>query len=89
MSFLFFFLCPPPPTSATLTPEAGVVESLGSLKPLLPRQYFFLSFLALLNGSNSWVEADTGVDAEPFEVLELSLQWFFPTLWVWTLCVVV
>ena len=82
-------LCPPPPTSAALTPEAGVVESLGSLEPRLPRQFFFLSFLALLDGSESWVEADAGVDAEPFETLELSPRWSFPVPWVWTLCAVV
>ena len=89
MSFLFFLFCPLPPTSAALTPEAGVVESLGSLEPLLLHQFFFLSFLALSDGSESWVDADAGVDAELFEAFELSLQWFFPTPWVWTLCVVV
>ena len=71
MSFLFFFLCPPPPTSAILTPEAGVVKSLGSLKSLLPCQFFFfLSFLALSEDLESWVKADAGVDAEPLEALE-------------------
>ena len=89
MSFLFFLLCPPPPTSCALTPEAGVVESLGSLEPLLPRQFFFLSFLALSDGSESWVEADAGVNAELFEALESSPQWSFPAPWVWTLCAVV
>ena len=75
MSFLFFLHYSPPPTSAALTPEAGVEESLGSLESLLLYQYFFfLSFLALLEGSKSWVEADTGVDAELLEALESSLQ---------------
>ena len=81
MSFLIFLLCPPLPTSAALTQEAGVVESLGSLKSFLPRQFFFLSFLALSKGSDSWVEADVGVDAEPLEALESSPQFTAPCAW--------
>ena len=54
MSFLFFLFCPPPPTSAALTLETGVVESLDSLESLLPHQFFFFfSFLPLSEGSKS------------------------------------
>ena len=44
----FFFL---PLISALLTPVAGVVESLDSFLSLY--YFFFLSFLALLEGSES------------------------------------
>ena len=85
----WFFLLSLLPTSAALTPEVGVVESLGFLRPLLSCQYSFLSFLAFSDGSDPWVEADAGADAEPLEALELSPQWSFPAPWVWTLCAVV
>ena len=84
MFFLFFLLCPLPPTLALLTPEAGVEESLGSLESLLSLWYlFFLSFLALSEGLESWA----GVDAGPLEALESSPQVTAPC--VWTLCAVV
>ena len=78
MSFLFLlFLLPP--TSATLTPEAGVVESLGSLKSLLSLCcFFFLLFLAFSEGLGS-VKADAGVEIGPLP-RDLSPQYIAP--WV-------
>ena len=69
-------------TSVVFTPVAGVIESLSSMDCLLHLCcFFFLSFLALLEGLDSWVEA------WDLEALELSLQ--FTILGIWILCVVV
>ena len=75
--FLLLFLSP---TSVTLTPEAGVfLDFLESLLSLCC--FFFLSFLALSEGSESWVEADTRVEAELLEALESSPQVTVPCVW--------
>ena len=79
----FFFLLP---ISALLTLVAGVEESLGSLESLLSLCYFFfMSHLALSEGSESCVEANVGMEAKPLEALESSPQFTAPcvrTLWV-------
>ena len=72
----FFFLLP---TSALLTPVAGVEESLNSLESFLFLYcFFFLSLLALSEGLEPWVEVDVGVDARPLEALDSSPQFTAP-----------
>ena len=56
ISLMFFFLFLWLQTFALLTPVAGLVESR-----LVLCYFFFLSFLALLEGSESWV--NVGIEA--------------------------
>ena len=75
---MFFFFVLWSPTSALLTPMAGVKSRLALYN------FFFLSFLALLEDSESWV----GVGMETL-ALDLFPQWSFIAPWVWTLYAVV
>ena len=74
-SFFLLFLSP---TLATLTLMAGVVELLEfskSLESLLSLCcFFFLSFLVLVEGSESWVEVNT----EALKAVKLSPQFIAP-----------
>ena len=81
MSFFLLFLSP---TLAVLTPMAELVESLESLESLLSLCcFFFLSFMALLEGSESWLEVEMGA----LEALKSCPR--FTTPWIWTLCAVI
>lgn len=73
--FSFFFLLA---TSIALILLAGLVKSCLSF-----HYFFFLSFLALLEGLKSWVK----VEALKAKALKLILQCFLIALWVWILYV--
>ena len=72
LSFLLFFFLSP--TLAVLTLMAGLIESLESFLSLY--YFFFLSFLVLSKGSESWLKMDMGA----LKALESSPQCIAP--WV-------